>query len=453
MTLRPYQQALIEGARQQFRQDQRRVLMVAPCGAGKTVLAAFMCGEHVTRGGRVLFLAHRSELLRQAAQTFERAGIARITADRGATLELGDKITVMSVQTAARRIHGLAEPTMIIADECHHAAAKTWQTVLQAFSAARVVGLTATPVRLDGRGLGDCFDTMVQEVDAEWLIANGYLAPYRYFGVPTLDVGGLKKKRGEYQTADIEALFAQRGEAMIAGDVVAHYRRLADGQQAICYCPSVRLSKYYAERFQAAGITAEHMDGDMPPDARQAAVERFRKRETAILCNVDLLGEGFDVPDCGCCIMLRPTASLSLYIQQSMRCMRYREGKTAIIIDHVANHRRHGAPDERHEWTLDGRRKAGRGSDVPTTRECPECYAVLRGRPDVCPECGYAFPLPVAAEDVPEEDDKMQLEEIRFARRMEEAQARSLEDFQRIAKQRGYKPGWAWMRAKARGYV
>ena len=428
--------------------------MVAPCGAGKTVLAAFMCGEHVARGGRVLFLAHRSELLKQAAQTFERAGVAQITADRGAIIELGDRITVMSVQTAARRADRLTEPTMIIADECHHAAAKTWQTVLQAFPAAHIVGLSATPVRLDGKGLGDCFDAMVQEVDAEWLIGNGYLAPYRYFSVPTLDTGNLKKKRGEYQAADIEALFAQKGESKVAGDVVAHYRRLADGQQAICYCPSVRLSQYYAERFSEAGIAAEHMDGDMTPDARQAAVERFRRRETRILCNVDLLGEGFDVPDCACCIMLRPTASLSLYIQQSMRCMRYREGKTAIIIDHVANHRRHGAPDEAREWTLDGRRKAGKDSDVPTTRECPDCYAVLRGQPDECPYCGHKFERPpIDEEEIPEEDDAVQLEEIRFAKRREESAARSLEDFQRIAKERGYKPGWAWMRAKARGYV
>lgn len=453
MQLRSYQEALIERARAQFRAGNRRVLMVAPCGAGKTVLAAYMCGEHVARGGNVLFLAHRSELLRQAAQTFERTGAAQITADRGAVIELGDSITVMSVQTAARRIARLSAPTMIIADECHHAAAKTWQTVLQAFPEAHVVGLTATPIRLDGRGLGDCFDTMVQEVDAEWLIANGYLAPYRYYGVPTLDTQGLHKKRGEYQAADIEALFAARGEHRIAGDVVAHYRRLADGQQAICYCPSVRLSQYYAERFREAGIAAEHMDGDMSADARQAAVERYRRRETTILCNVDLLGEGFDVPDCSCCIMLRPTASLSLYIQQAMRCMRYQPDKTAIIIDHVANYRQHGAPDEAREWTLQGRKGKTKESDVPVTRECPVCYAVLRGQPDICPVCGHKFERPPVDDEPPAEDDTAQLEEIRFKKRREEAQARSLEDFYRIAKERGYKPGWAWMRAKARGYV
>src|SRR5574344_139786 len=146
MQLRPYQTNLIESARAEFASGHKRVLMVAPCGSGKTVLASFMCGEHVTRGGKVLFLAHRRELLEQAAGTFERTGVANITDRNGARIDMDRPITVMSVQTAARRLAALEAPTMIIADECHHCMAKTWQTVLNAYPGAFVVGLTATPV-------------------------------------------------------------------------------------------------------------------------------------------------------------------------------------------------------------------------------------------------------------------------------------------------------------------
>ena len=436
-TLRPYQAEIIRQARQEFAAGNRRVLIVAPCGAGKTVLAVFMCHEHVARGGRVLYLAHRRELLEQAEKT----------------LAPLDGITVMSVQTAARRTETLPEPTMIVLDECHHAAAKTWQTVIQAFPTAYLVGLTATPVRLDGKGLGDCFDVMSQGVTAEWLIENNYLAPYKYYSVPTLDTSGLKKKRGEFQAADVEALFDGQ-ESRIEGDVVKHYRRLAEGQQAICYCPSVKISCDYAARFNAQGIRAAHLDGDLSRAERDDIVERFRQHEIQILCNVDLLGEGFDVPDCSVVIMLRPTASLSLYIQQSMRGMRYRPGKTAIIIDHVANYKRHGAPDESREWNLQGKfKRKQNGGDAVKARECPECYAMLRGAPDVCPECGHVFE-PESRKEM-EENAMSELELIEFKkkRKMEERCARSLEDYLRIARERGYKPGWAYIRAKARGYV
>ena len=462
MELRPYQQRLIEMARAEMREGKRRVLIVAPCGAGKTILSAFMCGEHAAKGGKILYLAHRAELLSQAAQTFERAGIAEAKPFKGeSAIKVGESITVMSVQTAARRTGKMQQPTMIVVDECHHIASQTYQHVINAWPDAYVVGLTATPVRLDGKGLGDTFQAMVSAVDAKWLIDHHFLAPYRYFSVPGIDTSGLKKVRGDYAAGDMEALFSAAGNAKIAGDVIKHYKRIAEGQQAICYCPTVRISKDYAEKFRKAGISAEHMDGGTPKAEREGIVERFRQGEVKIICNVDLLGEGFDVPDCAVTIMLRPTASLSLYIQQAMRCMRYREGKRAIIIDHVSNYKRHGAPDADREWTLNGKKRKVKESDVPKTRTCPECYAELEANVKKCPECGYEFDTETKDAEPIEEDTSTELAEIKFRveygkeRPLGDAlsEAKSYADLIQIGRARGYKPGWAWHMAKQRGYI
>lgn len=363
-----------------MRAGNRRVLIVAPCGAGKTVLASFMCAQHAERGGRVLFLAHRRELLSQAAGTFERAGVAHIVKDHGAWIEMDKPITVMSVPTAANRAEAgkIEPPTMIITDECHHASARTYQKIYEAFPDAYSVGLTATPIRLDGKGLDGQFDAMVQGVDAGWLIANGYLAPARYISIPLHNENALHHKRmGEFVASEIEEAMAD-GNA-IFGDAVTHYRRLADGKKAICYCHNLARSREFARRFRESGIAAEHMDGDMPRAERDAVIERFRTGETQIICNVDLLGEGFDVPDCEVCIMLRPTASLGLYIQQSMRSMRMRPGKRAIIIDHVTNYKRHGLPWDVRDWTLKAEHeRGGKGADAEAMyKDCPECLSLI----------------------------------------------------------------------------
>lgn len=469
MQLRDYQQALIDAAREQFRAGHRRVLIVAPCGAGKTVLSAFMCSQHVARGGKVLYLAHRRELLWQAARTFERAGLGQPMQGRGAEIMVGSGIRVMSVQTAARRT-AADDVTMIMVDECHHIAAATYQKVIAAHSGALLVGLTATPIRLDGRGLGETFDAMVGGLTAQWLIENGYLAPYRYFAAPTVDTSGARKAHGEYVPGDIEQMLLDR-EGVIAGDVIAQYRTHADGMKAICYCPTVNASQRFAARFCEAGIPARHIDGAMSEAARDEAIEDFRAGRVRVICNVDIVGEGFDVPDCECTIMLRPTTSLSLYIQQAMRCMRYAPGKRALIFDHVSNFLRHGAPDMDREWALDGEKK--RAENKVKVRACPECFAVLPAGTKECPECGYVFtPAGKPRTEAEERADaliseisaaefkrleRLRREEAEAVRRREErkeeAEARSADDFYAIAKRRGYKPGWAYYRAKARGYI
>ena len=301
---------------------------------------------------------------------------------------------IMMVQTASRRLEKLRTPDLIITDENHHSKATGYRKIYDYFKNAYRVGVTATPVRLDGSGLIDVNDDLIIGVSAKWLIANQFLAPYDYYAPDIADLSGLKTKMGEFVTKDSETAL---NKPKIYGDIIKYYRKYADGVKAICYCVSVAHSLKMAEEFQNAGIPAEHLDGETPKEKRSQIIEDFRKGEIQILCNVDLISEGFDVLDCGCVIMLRPTQSLTLYIQQAMRCMRYQPQKRAIILDHVGNYSRHGMPDDDREWTLEGNpKKHGQKllaeKDLQTV-QCENCYGVFvpETSPAVCPYCGYVF--------------------------------------------------------------
>lgn len=438
MTLRDYQIDLLNAARASYRAGHRRPCLVAPCGAGKTVIVAEMARLATARKKRVLFLAHRRELIEQTETTFRRAGVDMALCD------------VMMVQTACRRAERIAPPELIIVDENHHARAASYRRVLDAFPDAKAIGVTATPARLDGSGLGDVNDDLVQGVSAKWLIAHGYLAPYKYYAPSVADLTGVRIRRGDFDAKQAEGILIQRA---IFGDVIGHYRRLAQGRKAICYCATLEHSRRMAQAFCEAGIPAEHLDGDTDKAERGRIVERFRAGDTMILCNVDLISEGFDVPDCSCAILLRPTHSLTLYIQQSMRCMRALPGKTAVIIDHVGNYARHGMPDDDRPWTLEGkRRRRGQQKNAVFVRQCDQCYAVVPSAATTCPECGHEFPRP---ERTLEEIKEAHLQEVKgFTLNLATPDdCRSYEELRAYGKSHGYKPGWSWIIAKQRGYI
>lgn len=442
MQLRDYQADLIAQTRRAMRYGSRRVLIVAPCGAGKTILSTFMASEHAAKGGQVIFIAHRRELLEQTEQTFQAAG------------QPTEGIHILSVQTAVRRLDGLGRPTMIIVDEAHHAAAGMWQKIIAQWPDAWVVGLTATPCRLDGRGLGDVFDEMITGISTEELITRRFLAPYRYYAPTLASTGDLKVTAGDYNKVASARLM---DTPAIIGDAVAHYHRIAPGKQAIVYCAGIEHSRNVAAAFSASGVRAEHLDGDTRALERRRIVNEFRNRRIMVLTNVDLLGEGFDVPACDATIMLRPTQSTALYIQQSMRCMRYQENKTAVIIDHVGNAARHGFPDDVREWSLASPRKRRRRETEPRFVTCESCYAVYQPPPFFCPCCGAVQESKrsdleqidgVLTEITPEERKRIQGQ-----KKAEERAATCYDDLVRIGRDRGYAPGWAYYRAKARGWV
>lgn len=440
--LRPYQYELLERARAAFRAGYQRPCIVLPCGGGKSCIAAEMARGAAEKGGHTLFLVHRQELVQQLHQTLTDWDVPEDGAD------------VMMVQTAARRLDQIRpRPTMIVTDENHHCLAATYRSIYSALPDIPLVGITATPQRLNGGGLGEVNDTLVVGPSARWLIENRYLSPYDYYAPTIADLTGLRSSRGEFVASEIEA---RLNRAAVHGDVIEHYRNFAAGRKAIVYCASIAHSKSIAEAFSQRGVPAAHIDGDTPEAQRKQIVQAFRDGALQILCNVDLISEGFDVPDCSCAVLLRPTKSLTLYIQQSMRCMRYRDGKRAVIIDAVGNYARFGLPDSDRKWSLDPKPVAKRdaSADVHT---CPQCLGAfaqynIDGDRRLCPYCGHL--IPPKARDI---------EEIKAAqiRRIEQfvlnydnpRKCQTYSELVAYARLKGYKPGWVYYQAKKNGWT
>jgi superfamily II DNA or RNA helicase len=440
LALRDYQSSILSATQQSFRTGHRRPLITLPCGAGKTVCFASMASSSQSRGKTVWFLVHRRELLDQTTETFDRFDIPRRS------------IYIGMVGTVANNIKRFPPPDFIIFDEGHHASAATWARITEAFPDAFITGLTATPCRLDGKPLGAVYDDLIIGATTRELIDSGYLAPYRYFAPAVTDLSALKRRGSDYDATQAAELLSERA---VFGDVIQHYRDHADGLQAIAYCSTVAHSERTADAFNDAGIEAVSFDGTTPDAIRRGIISRFRNGDIKILCNCDLIGEGFDVPDCHVCILLRPTMSTGLFIQQSMRCMRPQPGKTAIILDHVNNYVRHGLPDDPREWSLTDTIKPRReyGADgLLTVRQCPMCYYTFKSGPPVCPNCGA--PIQKTREEIKNVKD-IKLAEIK-QRRIETArekvtddtelsECRTLAEFQAYAKIRGYKSGWAYI--------
>jgi superfamily II DNA or RNA helicase len=434
--LRPYQIQLVQAARQAYRAGYQAPLIVLPCGGGKSCIAADMARKATARGNRVLYIVHRHELCDQIDRTFRDWGVDMHYCKIG------------MVQSVCRRVKKIIPPRLIIIDEDHHALARSYRKIIDAFPQAQRIGITATPCRLNGGGLGDVNDKLIIGPSTKWLIEHQYLAPYDYYAPTVADLTGIHTVHGEYATDEVVKKLDQ---SKIYGDVIGYYRQLADGKQAICYCASIEHSKTMAEQFRAAGIAAEHIDGETPRRERDAAVRRFRDGQTRILCNVDLIGEGFDVPDCSVSILLRPTKSLTVYIQQSMRCMRYQPGKRSVIIDHVGNYARFGLPDMEREWSLEPKPRKKKAAAALKIRQCPKCFYTHEWAP-ACPHCGYVYPVKGRT-----------LDEIRDAR-LEQIKGIVLdytrpedcctyEELRAYGKNHGYRPGWAYYAAKRQGII
>jgi DNA repair protein RadD len=449
ITLRPYQAAAIEQCRDAYRHGHRAALLVMPTGAGKTMTASTVVHGAAARRNPVWWLTHRRELAAQASQTFYSLGIPHGTIQAGHVSDPYAMVQVASIQTIGNRIDKLPPPSLIVFDETHHIGAATWDRLFHAFPAAKILGLTATPWRLDGQGLGRWYGAMIEGPTTAALIEEGSLSPYRLFAPAIPDLSGVKTAAGDYQAG---ALAKAMAKPAIVGDAIGHYRNLCTGKRAVVFAAGVANSQEIAAQFRAAGIPAEHVDGSMSTLERDSAVERFRRGETLILSNADLFGEGFDVPSIEAAILLRPTKSLSLYLQQVGRALRPSEGKAeAIILDHAGNSLTHGLPDDLREWSLEDREKRKRAdaTEVPV-RQCTECFFVYRPRPS-CPQCGHA--PPVRLREIEQVDG--QLEEVRQAaikrtQRLEERDCETLEDWQALARARGYKSGWAYHRWQAR---
>lgn len=388
----------------------------------------------------VLFLVHRKELIDQIRNTLTMNDVDMNFVNLG------------MVQTVVRSLEKTSEPALIIIDESHHVLANSYKKIINHFSNAKVVGFTATPVRINGGGLGDINDMLIEKVNVKWLIENQFLAPYKYFAPEIVQTETLEIKRtGEFDMTGLDDQFNKR---MIWGDVIKHYQKLANGEQAILYASSIYQSEKMAASFNAVGIPSAHIDGKTPKPIRDDIIKRFREGEIKVLCNLDLIGEGFDVPDCSTVIMLRPTQSLSLYIQQSMRGMRYKEGKTAIIIDHVGNVKRFGLPDMERTWSLAPRKGSNATKAEAPVKICKDCFMTVSQTAKKCEHCGHEFKVEVKAIQIDEGAELQEITEAVFkVNYSSPAECKNMKELYEYAKEHNYKTGWAFHQGKARGFI
>ena len=439
--LYPYQKKLVNEARSYIAKGSKGVLIQSPPGSGKSVVIAKIAKSATDKKNHVMFIVHRKELVKQINETFKIVGVDP------------NYSTIMTVGKVANRLEVLPVPTIIITDETHHSRAATYKKVYDYHPDAIRLGFTATPWRMSGKGFKDIYDSIVLGEQVDWLIDNKFLAPYEYYAPNLTDLDELKKaSTGDYTKKSMDKAVSN----VIFGDIVKHYQKLASDKKAILYAHSVDASYEIAEAFKANGIKAIHADAKTPAKERDEIMNNFKNGDLQVLCNVDLVSEGFNVPDCSCVILVRPTASLVLYLQQSMRAMRYQDGKKATIIDHVGNVTMHKPPSHPHDWSIEDRAKQTKKSNTTNEsphKQCEYCHRINPTAVIYCEGCGEEFP--VATNNLEFEDAELEkidisgfktnYQAIRIKRkygnkRIEDL--KTLEEFYLFAKSRNYKDGW-----------
>lgn len=392
MELRLYQEKLKIAARKALRESES-VCVVLPTGGGKTVIFCSMAKSAVERKKTVWICVHRIELLEQTCKALNAFGIPHgIIAPN--VPECAAYVQVVMIQTLKRRLSRWTPPDVLIIDECHHAPSTTYAEIIKWLPAgSKSLGFTATPERLDGKGLIHQYKHLVVGPQIKELIEQGWLVPPEVISKKVnFDPRELHTKYGDYVKEEAAALI---DKPQITGDAVKHYKEFANGTAAVAFCINVAHANHVAEQFTAAGIPATAVYGSLPPADRKLRLDAFRQGSIKVLTSADLISEGFDLPRIETAILLRPTKSLALYLQQVGRALRPdpANGKTkAIIIDHVQNWVLHGLPDMERDWQLEGRVKRKRSSDgeeeeiVCTT--CENCFRVFEGK-NKCPYCGW----------------------------------------------------------------
>lgn len=504
MTLRIYQTEAVEGVSRALK-VHRRVLLQAPTGAGKTMTASHMIQSCVARGWQVMFMCHRDELVQQTSKTLQRMGIDHGFVAAGYPKDTRGQVLVCMVGTVGKRLDKLPVPQIIFTDEAHHAVAGTWKKIIDHFPSALIVGLSATPERLDGRGLDDIFGALVPGPAVRWLMDEGYLSDYRAWSHAPPDLSGVKRRGADFDPA---ALATQMTDAHLVGDAVDHYMRICPGERAVSFCVNVDHANAVRDAFTAAGVTSASLFGESPKEERRRVLAAFRAGDISVLTSVDLFGEGFDLPEVAVAILQRPTESLGLYLQQVGRVLRpvYAAGYPldtreqrleaiasgpkphAYILDHAGNLARHGLPDDAREWKLEGRKKGSAKSGGPGAKVCATCFGSNPQGTKICRYCNVTFILtPREIEQIEGDLKEIDRERARTATASQPARdARSYDELvtifmargngdpaaaaenvwlsmghkitegqflaacERVAKERGYKPGWPRFRARMR---
>jgi superfamily II DNA or RNA helicase len=428
--LRDYQQEIYDKIRKSLA-THKGVCAVLPCRSGKSYIMKEICEKAALKGSKVLVLAHRRLLLRQHAKIIQ-------------------NVRLESVFTEVNHLGEHGPVNLIIIDEAHISAAPSYQKVCEYYNCKRVL-FTATAKRLDNKPL-NLADEIINGISGDELIEKGLISPYDLYA-PKLDIS-LKNVQMSGSDFNNEQLAEVMLDKKIYGDIIKYYRQLADGKQAIAYCTNIKHSQSVRDLFIENGISAVHMDATTPENERDKIMEDFKSGKYQILCNCGLISEGITVPECECCLLLRPTQSETLYIQQACRCLTPAPNKRAVIIDYVGNCYAHGMPTEKREYGLEDNgpriRNSSREPEV-TCRECSNCLRVYRGTDPVCPYCG--FDNKRTRKQI-QADEKAELERIekieKKQKRMEVGMAKDKHELIRIAKERGYSMGWVYYQMKAR---
>ena len=457
IALRGYQTKAIDDIAAAVRR-YRRVCFQLPTGAGKTVILAEIVRRAEAKGSRVLFLAPRRELIFQGARTIGHLGsdVGLILA--GEELVSGFQTYVASFDTLHARCvqrsrFPLPPADLVIVDEAHLSLAKTRRDIIDAYPYAKVIGVTATPCRGDGRGLGQLYDTLVTGPTIAELTRAGHLVPVEYWGGRAPDLSGVKLVASEYHQKQLEEVMDQEG---LIGEIVENWMKIAHDKRTVVFCSGVKHSRHVTAEFRRCGVSAEHLDGMTPTRDREAILARVASGETQVLCNVFVASYGLDIPATECAVLARPTRSLSGYFQTCGRVLRTHPGKAkAIIIDHAGSVADHGFLDTDVPWTLDGNARmqelqlaANQERNEPKEIQCPACPAIFRATL-TCPVCG--FQIGAFGEDVP--THKVDLAQIERSEKSDKAKANKewltenkrqfFAELLRHSINSNYSPGWA----------
>jgi superfamily II DNA or RNA helicase len=460
ITLHPYQHDVVAEFERKIAEGIRRIIIVAPTGAGKTIVAAEIIKRATAQHKKVLFLAHRDELLvqpRDKLKSFFNIVAGIIKAGRDKDVRPLALVQIAGVQTLYWRYvrtnrMELPEADIVFVDECHHVRAMTYQKIIDAYPNAIIIGLTATPCRGDGRGLGNVFQVMIECPQIPELIKLEHLVKLKIFAPPPPDLRGVRvMSTGDYNTDELSEKMAS-----LVGDFVEHWLRHAQRRRTVAFAVDRKHSVDIVNELIKSGVKAEHVDGDTPQADREAILGRLASGETEVVSNCMILTEGFDLPDIGCIALVRPTRSLGLFRQMIGRGLRTATGKTdVIILDHGGGVHRHGRPDDIIEWTLDVDRRATNkthetriaktGGSEPFC-ECKSC-GHLRMKGMACDNCGWEPKPPARAIEYIDADlvelGKTTVQPSESERRVFYAELRGFQATARKKDGSPYHPKWA----------
>ena len=468
LILRDYQVKAVEDIDSAFQNGAKSIIYVAPTGMGKTVIFAELSRLCHNFGTSVAILVHRNTLLTQAGEKLNAINVPYSVIAPGRT-DFGDNIRIASVQTLVRRLDRYKFDFLIV-DEGHHGIANCHRRLFGAWPDCRILGVTATPLLASGKGLREVYERLILGPSVRKLMDMGYLSEAVTYGAQHMvDLSKVRTTAGDYNAVDL-------AEAMdkneVTGDAVKHYTDICPGKPAIVFCVSVQHAQDVAREFELAGYRAASVDGRMPLAIIRQHLASLAIGAVQVITSCDLISEGFDAPGVVAAILLRPTKSLAVYMQQVGRALRpvYAPGfnldtsesrkaamsmggkPKAIILDHAGNAFRHGLVDEDRQWTLDARRKT-RDTPAIGIKICPQCYTYVKVWKKEC-MCGYKFAQNIKERIANYVDGHLVQLDANLMRRMrkfEEAKARTYQELIDLGRRRGYNPGWAYYKWLARG--